>query len=224
MSKTTQNSASKAPCTGCQHSWKHTKQREIEQGNWCYMFKTSEHMDAQQNWCGQFKPLEPCPKSENQAVETLLLWINEVSGMLAYQMTIPHSHKIALEKLTDIVERELRLEAQSSIAMKRRIGRILSEASLIREEWLKTQPDGIQSVVASIKRLANMSCHEVTCPKCGNYYGGHATGGQDICDCHDAKSSNDRGWTKGPDSHELYVEAMEAKSSNAELRRDAKPL
>ena len=24
---------------------------------------------------------------------------------------------------------------------------------------------------------------EVTCPKCGNYYGGHATGAADICDC-----------------------------------------
>lgn len=26
--------------------------------------------------------------------------------------------------------------------------------------------------------------HEVRCPKCGEYYGGHATGGDDICDCH----------------------------------------
>lgn len=23
------------------------------------------------------------------------------------------------------------------------------------------------------------------CPKCGNYFGGHATGGHDICDCHE---------------------------------------
>jgi len=25
--------------------------------------------------------------------------------------------------------------------------------------------------------------YEVTCPECGNYYPGHATGGQDICTC-----------------------------------------
>jgi hypothetical protein len=25
--------------------------------------------------------------------------------------------------------------------------------------------------------------YEVTCPECGNYYAGHATGGLDICDC-----------------------------------------
>lgn len=24
----------------------------------------------------------------------------------------------------------------------------------------------------------------VICPKCGNYYGEHATGGYDVCDCH----------------------------------------
>lgn len=30
---------------------------------------------------------------------------------------------------------------------------------------------------------------EVRCPICGNYYGGHATGGDDICDCHMKKSS-----------------------------------
>jgi len=28
----------------------------------------------------------------------------------------------------------------------------------------------------------------VTCPKCGNYYGVHATGGFDICCCHETKN------------------------------------
>lgn len=32
--------------------------------------------------------------------------------------------------------------------------------------------------------------YEVTCPECGNYYPGHATGGFDVCDCHAAKMSN----------------------------------
>lgn len=32
--------------------------------------------------------------------------------------------------------------------------------------------------------------YEVTCPECGNYYGGHATGGDDVCDCHTAKMLN----------------------------------
>lgn len=36
--------------------------------------------------------------------------------------------------------------------------------------------------VASAKR--ETVAGEVSCPKCGNYYGGHATGSHDICCCH----------------------------------------
>lgn len=35
--------------------------------------------------------------------------------------------------------------------------------------------------LAVLKTDAN---HQVRCPKCDKYYGGHATGGDDICCCH----------------------------------------
>lgn len=37
---------------------------------------------------------------------------------------------------------------------------------------------GVHNAMAALKRY-----NEVTCPKCFNYYPGHATGSGDICDC-----------------------------------------
>lgn len=61
---------------------------------------------------------------------------------------------------------------------------------MTRAEFLKQPMQTRRKLLEECCTPEMVRHYEVTCPECGNYYGGHATGGQDICDCHTAKMPN----------------------------------
>jgi len=61
---------------------------------------------------------------------------------------------------------------------------------MTKAEFLKLPMDDRRAILEECCTPEIVKHYEVTCPECGNYYGGHATGGHDICDCHKAKSPN----------------------------------
>jgi hypothetical protein len=73
-----------------------------------------------------------------------------------------------------------------------RLEALVRALGLWREGGVKlTRAEFLALPVEKQREILEMQCtpeiihhYEVTCPECGLYYGGHATGGQDICDCH----------------------------------------
>lgn len=53
-----------------------------------------------------------------------------------------------------------------------------------RSEFLKLPMEERRKLLEECCTPEMVRHYEVTCPECGNYYGGHATGAADICDCH----------------------------------------
>lgn len=53
-----------------------------------------------------------------------------------------------------------------------------------KSEFLKLPMEERRAILEARCTPEIVRYYEVTCPDCGRYYAGHATGGQDICTCH----------------------------------------
>lgn len=60
---------------------------------------------------------------------------------------------------------------------------------IILKELLKLPMEERRKIMAECCTPEIVKHYEVTCPECGNYYGGHATGGHDICTCYENKQT-----------------------------------
>ena len=62
-------SATDPTCRNCIHSWAKLRPRPEESGQWCYMFRTNEHVVWQKGWCGQ-KRVSPNAPGERPGATT----------------------------------------------------------------------------------------------------------------------------------------------------------